>query len=80
MSAGGAFGGARGVAPKAPDKGVFPLDHFGECKKVRGKYPDWCACSMLCCAKSPGRGQRRSRHVWKTCAMGTHCERSAERR
>ena len=35
MSAGGAFGGARGLAPKPPEKGVFPLDHFGECKKVR---------------------------------------------
>jgi hypothetical protein len=35
MSAGGAFGGARGVAAKAPEKGVFPLDHFGECTEVR---------------------------------------------
>lgn len=35
MSAGGAFGGARGLAPKPPEKGVFPLDHFGECKKVK---------------------------------------------
>ena len=34
MSAGGAFGGARGYQPKPPDKGVFPLDHFGECKQV----------------------------------------------
>ena len=30
-----AFGGARGIAAKAPEKGVFPLDHFGECKTVR---------------------------------------------
>lgn len=36
MSAGGAFGGARGYQPKPPDKGVFPLDHFGECKAVQG--------------------------------------------
>lgn len=35
MSAGGAFGGARGYQPKPPEKGVFPLDHFGECKAVR---------------------------------------------
>ena len=35
MSAGGAFGGARGYQPRAPEKGVFPLDHFGECKSVR---------------------------------------------
>jgi cytochrome c oxidase assembly protein subunit 19 len=34
MSAGGAFGGARGNAPKPPEKGVFPLDHLGECKDV----------------------------------------------
>ena len=34
MSAGGAFGGARGNQPKPPEKGVFPLDHFGECKQV----------------------------------------------
>lgn len=35
MSAGGAFGGARGFQPRPPEKGVFPLDHFGECKSVR---------------------------------------------
>lgn len=35
MSAGGAFGGSRGYQPRAPEKGVFPLDHFGECKQVR---------------------------------------------
>ena len=40
MSAGGAFGGARGLAPKPPEKGVFPLDHFGECKKVRERIRD----------------------------------------
>ncbi len=34
MSAGGAFGGSRGLQPRAPEKGVFPLDHFGECKQV----------------------------------------------
>lgn len=38
MSAGGAFGGARGLQAKAPEKGVFPLDHFGECKKVPVSY------------------------------------------
>lgn len=36
MSTGGAFGGARSLAPRPPEKGVFPLDHFHECKKVRG--------------------------------------------
>ena len=34
MSAGGAFGGARGLQPRPPEKGVFPLDHFGECQEV----------------------------------------------
>ncbi|KAK9904671.1 hypothetical protein WJX75_000194 [Coccomyxa subellipsoidea] len=38
MSAGGAFGGARGYQPKSPDKGVFPLDHFGECKQLKEDY------------------------------------------
>lgn len=30
-----AFGGARGAPAKPPEKGIFPLDHFGECKQVR---------------------------------------------
>ncbi len=34
MSAGGQFGGSRGLAAKPPEKGVFPLDHFGECAEV----------------------------------------------
>jgi cytochrome c oxidase assembly protein subunit 19 len=38
MSAGGSFGGARGYQPKPPEKGVFPLDHFGECQAVKEKY------------------------------------------
>lgn len=38
MSAGGAFGGARGLQPKPPEKGVFPLDHFGECKPIKEAY------------------------------------------
>ena len=42
MSAGGAFGGSRGYQPRAPEKGVFPLDHFGECKQVGVRY---CACT-----------------------------------
>lgn len=40
MSSGGAFGGARGMKPKPPEKGVFPLDHFGECKQVNLLQPD----------------------------------------
>jgi cytochrome c oxidase assembly protein subunit 19 len=30
-----AFGGSRGSGARPPEKGIFPLDHFGECKKVR---------------------------------------------
>mmetsp|Transcript_33123 Transcript_33123/g.45903 ORF Transcript_33123/g.45903 Transcript_33123/m.45903 type:complete len:83 (+) Transcript_33123:376-624(+) len=30
----------RGAQPKAPEKGVFPLDHFEECKSVKEKYLD----------------------------------------
>lgn len=37
MSAGGAFGGARGYQARPPEKGIFPLDHFGECKQVDTK-------------------------------------------
>mmetsp|Transcript_10390 Transcript_10390/g.19722 ORF Transcript_10390/g.19722 Transcript_10390/m.19722 type:complete len:82 (+) Transcript_10390:50-295(+) len=28
----------RGSQPKPPEKGVFPLDHFEECKKVKEGY------------------------------------------
>lgn len=38
MSSGGAFGGARGYQPKPPEKGVFPLDHFGECTPQKDAY------------------------------------------
>eukprot|EP00270_Netrium_digitus_P016927 TRINITY_DN6135_c0_g2_i4.p1 TRINITY_DN6135_c0_g2~~TRINITY_DN6135_c0_g2_i4.p1 ORF type:complete len:149 (-),score=34.05 TRINITY_DN6135_c0_g2_i4:130-576(-) len=37
-SAGGAFGGARGLQPQPPERGVFPLDHFGECKHLMALY------------------------------------------
>lgn len=37
-SAGGAFGGSRGLQPRPPEKGVFPLDHFGECKPSKEAY------------------------------------------
>jgi cytochrome c oxidase assembly protein subunit 19 len=38
MASGGAFGGARGYTPRAPEKGVFPLDHFGECRPAADAY------------------------------------------
>ena len=30
----------RGLPPKPPDKGSFPLDHFRECSDVKTKYMD----------------------------------------
>jgi cytochrome c oxidase assembly protein subunit 19 len=33
-----AFGGARGVGARAPEKGVFPLDHFHECATLAKQY------------------------------------------
>ncbi|KAG8086387.1 hypothetical protein GUJ93_ZPchr0010g10769 [Zizania palustris] len=44
MSAGGAFGGNRGVRPVPPEKGVFPLDHLHECELEKKDY--------LACLKS----------------------------
>jgi len=46
MSAGGAFGGNRGVRPVPPEKGVFPLDHLHECDLEKKDY--------LVCMKSTG--------------------------
>ena len=34
ISAGGAFGGNRGLRPVPPEKGIFPLDHMHECDLV----------------------------------------------
>lgn len=31
---------ARGLPPKPPDKGSFPLDHFRECSEAKTKYID----------------------------------------
>lgn len=33
-----AFGGPRGASVKPPEKGIFPLDHFGECKEFADLY------------------------------------------
>jgi hypothetical protein len=55
-----AFGGARGVGAKPPEKGIFPLDHFGECKQVgagASKQRHLPGCSLLTAAALPaGRG------------------------
>ncbi|XP_055815172.1 uncharacterized protein LOC129884931 [Solanum dulcamara] len=47
MSAGGAFGGNRGVRPVPPEKGVFPLDHMHLCDLEKKEY--------LGCLKSTGQ-------------------------
>jgi len=44
-------------APLAPEKGVFPLDHFGECKRVMRKY--------LRCLEKHGDDAGRCRDVSK---------------
>eukprot|EP01025_Chloroclados_australasicus_P068615 TRINITY_DN9543_c0_g2_i2.p1 TRINITY_DN9543_c0_g2~~TRINITY_DN9543_c0_g2_i2.p1 ORF type:complete len:106 (-),score=13.28 TRINITY_DN9543_c0_g2_i2:49-342(-) len=38
MVAGGAFGGQRQLPPRPPEKGIFPLDHFQECKQAASDY------------------------------------------
>eukprot|EP01026_Neomeris_dumetosa_P004611 TRINITY_DN11245_c0_g1_i1.p2 TRINITY_DN11245_c0_g1~~TRINITY_DN11245_c0_g1_i1.p2 ORF type:complete len:131 (-),score=15.62 TRINITY_DN11245_c0_g1_i1:108-443(-) len=38
MAAGGAFGGQRQLPPRPPEKGIFPLDHFQECKRAAADY------------------------------------------
>ena len=50
------FGGARQGAPKPPEKGVFPLDHFGECTTVRAG--GW---RGLCQLPSSAAAQTRAR-------------------
>ncbi|XP_071384386.1 cytochrome c oxidase assembly protein COX19 [Centroberyx affinis] len=30
--------GSKTFKPRAPDKGAFPLDHFGECKAFKEKF------------------------------------------
>lgn len=51
------FGGARGSRAKPPEKGVFPLDHFGECKQVRRPAG---------CSASPGSKPRPP--IWRVLA------------
>ncbi|KAL3143101.1 hypothetical protein ABBQ38_003374 [Trebouxia sp. C0009 RCD-2024] len=57
MSAGGAFGGSRGYQPRAPEKGVFPLDHFGECKQISQQY--------LACLKENANDAAKCREISK---------------
>ncbi|XP_066384242.1 uncharacterized protein [Miscanthus floridulus] len=57
MSAGGAFGGNRGVRPVPPEKGVFPLDHLHECDLEKKDY--------LSCLKSIGFQSEKCRQFSK---------------
>uniref|UniRef100_A0A0D9VFA3 CHCH domain-containing protein n=1 Tax=Leersia perrieri TaxID=77586 RepID=A0A0D9VFA3_9ORYZ len=57
MSAGGAFGGNRGVRPVPPEKGVFPLDHLHECDLEKKEY--------LACLKSTGFQSEKCRNFSK---------------
>ncbi|KAJ1264283.1 hypothetical protein BS78_09G251400 [Paspalum vaginatum] len=57
MSAGGAFGGNRGVRPVPPEKGVFPLDHLHECDLEKKDY--------LACLKSTGSQSEKCRQFSK---------------
>ncbi|KAG2625836.1 cytochrome c oxidase assembly protein COX19-like [Panicum virgatum] len=57
MSAGGAFGGNRGVRPVPPEKGVFPLDHLHECDLEKKDY--------LACLKSSGSQSEKCRQFSK---------------
>ncbi|GAV66221.1 CHCH domain-containing protein [Cephalotus follicularis] len=53
MSAGGAFGGNRGVRPVPPEKGIFPLDHMHQCDLEKRDY--------LNCLKSSGHLSEKCR-------------------
>ncbi|KAA8540382.1 hypothetical protein F0562_024699 [Nyssa sinensis] len=53
MSAGGAFGGNRGVSPVPPEKGVFPLDHTHLCDLEKKEY--------ISCLKSSGHKSEKCR-------------------
>ncbi|XP_050382353.1 uncharacterized protein LOC126799235 [Argentina anserina] len=57
MSAGGAFGGNRGVSPVPPEKGVFPLDHMHLCDQAKKEY--------LNCLKTSAHQSEKCRHFSK---------------
>ncbi|XP_058004995.1 uncharacterized protein LOC110670697 isoform X2 [Hevea brasiliensis] len=57
MSAGGSFGGNRGLRPVPPEKGVFLLDHMHECDLEKKDY--------LNCLRSSGHQSENCRHFSK---------------
>ena len=56
-----AFGGARGAPAKPPEKGIFPLDHFGECKQVTMR--GLCLRRRLCASRGAGSWARNPLHL-----------------
>ncbi|KAI4355605.1 hypothetical protein L6164_004362 [Bauhinia variegata] len=57
MSAGGAFGGNRGMAPVPPEKGIFPLDHMHLCDLEKKEY--------VSCLKTSGHQSEKCRQFSK---------------
>ncbi|KAL4373407.1 hypothetical protein AHAS_Ahas05G0078700 [Arachis hypogaea] len=57
MSAGGAFGGNRGLRPVPPEKGIFPLDHMYLCDLEKKEY--------LGCLKTAGHQSEKCRDFSK---------------
>ena len=55
---------ARRLAPRPPEKGVFPLDHFGECKEAMTAY-------MLCLRDSSNQADncRSQTKAYLECRM-----------
>jgi cytochrome c oxidase assembly protein subunit 19 len=47
----------RGPAPTPPDKGSFPLDHFGECRPFQADY--------LACVKESGAKAANCKPIMK---------------
>jgi len=46
--------------PKPPEKGVFPLDHFAECKQVRTSHTgDGLVQGDVCCGGAAARVHRQ---------------------
>ncbi len=37
----------RGLAPRPPEKGSFPLDHKGECNQIAVEYNKVCVPALL---------------------------------
>lgn len=60
---------ARGLPPKAPDKGSFPLDHFGECSNAKKAY--------MGCLKDHGM-QTQSEECRKLSAAYLQCRMDTE--